>query len=577
MEGPPKTTGAQQVRHQLLDLLRRAGVQQLFGNPGSSEVPLLDALATEPRLEYRLVLHESIAIAMADAYAQLGRRLGVVSLHVTPGLANAIGGLFLARSHRSPILVLVGQQDSRLLLREPFLASDLVGLARQHAKWAWQPQRGEEVLPTLQRALQIALQPPAGPVVVAIPRDFLSEPAAGPTAEGGPVRAIGSGRPDPAAIGAVADAILGAHRPLILSGNRVGSAGARAVALMAEIAELTGAPVRSEHNATTMHFPGGHPNYLGGNAHGTASMRSWFPGRDLVLAVGCDLVMEDHFEAAPLIPPTVRLVQVNESVDEIGRIYPPAIAVVADIEAALTDLRSALQERTGPREQTQAARRQAATRRERRSIEQARERVRGGKWSAVPIHMTRVYAELRAAMPDDAIMVDEAVNMASYLHDFFEFRVADTLLSSKQSWLGWGLGAALGAKLARPDRAVVACVGDGSASYTIQALWTAARYRIPVLVVILRNGRYMAVEHHLREYGGVAAATGRFVGTDLGGIDFVRLARGYGVPARRVTDPADLGPAFRWALSRGRPTLVEVVIDPDDAGMNRPPILHTGA
>lgn len=177
-------------------------------------------------------------------------------------------------------------------------------------------------------------------------------------------------------------------------------------------------------------------------------------------------------------------------------------------------------------------------------------------------------------MPDDAVMVDEAVNMASYLHDFFEFRAVGTLLSSKQSWLGWGAGASLGVQLARPARRVVAVLGDGSATYGIQALWTAARYEIPVIVVVLNNRGYMAVQHHLREYAGRAAAEGRYPGTDLGGIDFVALAHGFGVGGERVDDPASIGPALDRALAAHAPRLVEIVIDPDDAGLARPPILR---
>jgi len=208
----------------------------------------------------------------------------------------------------------------------------------------------------------------------------------------------------------------------------------------------------------------------------------------------------------------------------------------------------------------------------RRVLDEERERSRHQHHDDEPLHMTRVYSELRNVMGDRDIMVDEAVSMASYLHDFFEFRHADTLLSSKQSWLGWGWGAALGAQLSRPKQKVVAVLGDGSASYTPQALWTAQRYEIPILAVIVNNGRYMAVENHLHNYAGQSVAHREYVGTELGGIDFVALAHGFGVVGERVSSPDDLGPALKAGYSSDGPRLIEIIMDPNDAGLGRIPI-----
>ncbi len=202
----------------------------------------------------------------------------------------------------------------------------------------------------------------------------------------------------------------------------------------------------------------------------------------------------------------------------------------------------------------------------------ARSDLREATWDAVPIRMPRLYSELRSVMPADAIMVDEAVNMASYLHTFFEFSQADTLLSSKQSWLGWGWGAALGAQLAFPERRVVACLGDGSASYAPQALWTARRFQLPIVTVIVDNGGYMAVQNHLRNFDGAAAHQRSYPGTELGDIDFVALGSAYGVPGRRVESPDQIGSALKWAFDAGGPTVVHVKVDPDDAGLGRDPI-----
>ena len=563
------------LRRALVEWLRSAGVEYLFGNPGSSEVPLLDALVGVERPRYVLVAHEAVAIAMADGYAQLSGRPGVVSVHVTPGLTNVLGGLFLARAHRSPVVVLVGQQDSRLLARRPFLASDLVETARQHTKWAWQVSRADELLPALRRAFELAVQPPAGPVVLAIPKDLPDHlvDAALPPA---PAPAAELGVPPGAALEAAAAIVASARAPLLLSGNGVGARGAPAIAAVVALAETIGARVHSEHNATNMHFPGGHPQYLGGNAHGTREMRPLLASADVLIAVGCDLFMEDRYDPEPLIPPGCRIVQIDEDPSEIGRLYPVAAGLAGDLAATVDALAARVREAAGPGGARDAARRRAEVAGLRAAIDARRAHLRAETWARRPIRMPRVYAELRAAMPDDAVMVDEAINMASYLHDSFELRLPGTLLSSKQGWLGWGWGAALGAQLARPERRVVACLGDGSATYALQALWTANRYGLPVVSVILNNGGYVAVQNHLRNYGGSALARREYVGTDLGGIDFVGLAQAFGVAAERVEDPDGLRPAFDRALAAGAPRLVEVALDRDDAGSGREPIPRAG-
>ncbi len=560
------------ARRAIVEHLRREGVEYIVGNPGSSEVPLLDTLVDYRSPRYILVLHEAVAVAMADGYARLTGRPAVVSVHVTPGVANILGGLFLAKSHRSPVVVLAGQQDSRLLLQRPFLASDLVETVRQHVKWAWQVNRAEDVIPALRRAFDLARQVPAGPVVVVIPRDLQEQEVTGRPEEPEPAGRFGRLRPDPEDVRRAAAIVASSRAPVILCGDGVGRAGANAIPLVVELAELTGARVYSEHNVTTVHFPGAHPQYLGGNAHGTAPVREWLSAADVAVAIGCDLFMEEHFDPAPLVPTSCRLVQIDDDPAEIGRTAPVAAGVVGDLRAVLEELVPAICAAMADTDLAAARNRRAEVEARRRALDDHRADLLRQCWDSVPIRMPRVYAELRRAMPASAVMVDEAVNMASYLHEFFEFREPGTLLSSKQSWLGWGLGAALGAQLARPDRRVVACLGDGSAAYSIQALWTAARYQIPVAAVILNNGRYIAVENHLRIYGQRAAVERTYIGTEIAGIDFAGLARGFAVEAERVEAPDMLGPAFQRALARHTPSLVEVLIDPDDAGFDREPI-----
>ena len=565
------------VRRAIVDALLAHGLPFIAGNPGSTEVPLLDELVDAPQLPYLLTLHESVAVSMADGYARLARRPAVVSVHATPGVANILGGLFLASSHRSPILVLAGQQDSRLLGRRAFLESDIVGQARQYTKMATQPARPEEVLPAIMRGLEAAMETPRGPVFVSVPRDFYSrqvdpDPRVSRLAPGRPHTNASAHDPGSEAIEDAARLISRSRRPVIFSGNGVGAAGSPVIRRIIALAELIGAPVHSEHNATNMHFPTVHPQYLGGNAHGIARVRPWLRGVDLLIAVGCDLFMEDRYIPGGVVPPGCRVLQIDEDPAEIGRLVPVAVGLAGDLERILDALTFAIREELGQEGLAVSRRRAAAVKRRRHVRDRRVAALRAAVWDATPIRMPRLYAELRAAMPADAIMVDEAVNMASYLHAFFPLREPDTLLSSKQSWLGWAWGAALGAQLAYPDRRVVACLGDGSASYSIQTLWTAQRYRLPIVTVVIDNGGYMAVENHLRDFAGRAAARGVYPGTELGGIDFVSLAAGYGVPGVHVDSPGAIAEALGWAMQLGGPALVQVKVDPDDAGLDRAPI-----
>ncbi len=224
------------VQRAIVEHLRREGVEYIVGNPGSSEVPLLDTLVDYRSPRYILVLHEAVAVAMADGYARLTGRPAVVSVHVTPGVANILGGLFLAKSQRSPVVVLAEQQDSRLLLQRPFLASDLVETVRQHVKWAWQVNRAEDVIPALRRAFDLARQVPAGPVVVVIPRDLQEQEVTRRPEEPEPASRFGRLRPDPEDVRRAAAIVA----PVILCGDGVGRAGASAIPLVVELAELTG-------------------------------------------------------------------------------------------------------------------------------------------------------------------------------------------------------------------------------------------------------------------------------------------------------------------------------------------------
>ncbi len=558
------------ARRALLEALRAEGVGHLFGNPGSTEVPMLDALVDYPDIEYVLTAHEHVAICMADGFARSTGRPAVASVHATPGVANSLGGLFNARATNTPLVLLAGQPDSRILMRRPFLASDLVETVRQHTKWAWQVQRAEELIPALRRAFKVATQPPAGPVLLALPRDAMYSDVEFDVTSYRPQRISRRLRPDADDVRRAAELIVGARTPVLLAGNEAARSGA--IEQLVELAELIGARVYSEHNVTDMHFPSQHPLYLGGNSFGTGIFKEWLKEADVLVAVGCDLFMESAYDPEPIIPPGCQVIQVNLDPEDLGRIYPAVVAMVADPALAAGELVASVRERLSEEDAQRIASRRSDVHGLRRQRDDTLARLREAEWSREPIRATRVYAELRQAMAPGDVLVDEAISMAQYLYDFFELTEPGTLFSSKPGHLGWGLPAALGVKLAQPDRRVVAAVGDGSAMFAIQALWTAQRYQIDITLLVFNNRGYIAEKDHLRNFAGRALETGIYIGAELGDVDFAAIAAGFGVAGERVLDPDQIAPALARSFASSGPYVLDVRIDPTDAGYRRQPV-----
>jgi benzoylformate decarboxylase len=530
----------------LLTMLRSAGVDRLFGNPGTTEVPLLDELASFDGITYHLVLQEGVAVAMADGYAQAGRRAGVLSLHVTGGVANALGLLYNASRAGTPLLVLSGQQDTRLALQEPFLYSDMVRWVRPLVKWAYEVAHPADLPRALRRALVECAAPPSGPVFLAVPLDVLR-------ADDAPVEDLGSlvvpqGGADPAGLSAAAAVLRDARAPLIVAGDRVAQAGAEAELLA--LAEATGWPVALEPYPTRYVFPTRHSQARGPLPRFAAGVRAALEPHDVVLIAG--LTPFEHFlydGAAPL-PPNSRLVHLDLAPAFIARNHPVAAGVCGDLAASLAGLRDLL----GP---TLRDRRRDAP----ASGEEPPETPRPDDPYAA------VADAIAAALEPDDVLVEEAISARAAILARIPRRVPGTMFGEKGGTIGWGFPAALGVSLARPNTRVLAVVGDGSFLMEAQGLWTAARYDIPIVLLVVNNAGYTILKQGLATLRGEAARRGVFPGTDVPGVDLLGLARSLGVEGERVAAGAggrwnsDLQAVLRRALRAGRPALVDVVLD----------------
>ncbi len=535
------------------------GVEYVFGNPGTTESPILDALLDYPQLRYIVALHEGVALGAASYYAQASGKTGVVNVHVAPGLGNALGMLYDALKARSPLVVTAGQQDTRLRLRGPVLGHDLVAMAAPLTKWSVQVERADEFAPIMHRALKIATDPPAGPVFVALPIDVLEqETDVGPFPPGRLYRA-----PDPDATGvrAAAELLLGSRQPAIVAGDDAAGAAAEVAAL----AERLGAPVWCEGIRMHQVLPSAHPNFRLGLPFDALAIRTALEGADVVLLVGGPFFEEVWYAPGSPLPPGARAIQIESSPERLAHNLPVSVGLVADPRAALAALRVAVERGAGAAFGEAAARRNGALHALKAQDAEAQRARAAKRWDRAPIAVPRLMAEIEAALPADAILVDESITASLDLARTVRFERAGDYVGARGGGIGQALPGALGVKLAHPDRPVVAVSGDGSAMYSIQALWTAAHHDLAVVFVILNNREYRILKHNMDTYRqrfGAKPDRGYpnmdLLAPDLG---FVDLARGMGVEAARVATPGELRPALDKALGAGRPFLLDVAIE----------------
>ena len=542
-----------------LEILKQEGVSVMFGNPGTTELPLMDGLAREPAIHYVLALQEAVAIAMADGYAQASGGLAAVNVHVAPGLGNAMGMLYDAQKAGAPMLLTAGQHDQSFTATEPILWADLPPVARPFVKWATEIRRLEDLPRLVRRATKTALAHPTGPVFLSLPVDVLN--AERDLDLGAPTRVAPRIVGDRDAIDRAARLLAKAERPLLIAGDAV--AHGDAVAELVELAELVGCPVALEGVSSTCSFPFTHPLYAGPMPRLAPDIYAFLVRHDLVFSVGGDLFTLSLPSDVDPMPPGTTIVHLDVDPWELGKNYAAEVAILGDPKATLPELCEAVRRHTGADGHPDAApRRDAARALHERTRNELAQRA-ATLASAVPMSPLSLVHALAAATPPDAVIVDEAISSSHGIRQFFGCADAKSFFSLRGGGIGWGLPAALGVKLALRDRPVVALVGDGSAMYTNQALWTAARESLAVVYVILNNGSYRILKQRTHALKGFSAEDEVYVGMDLDRpfIDYVGLAKSLGVPGEHVEKTAEVGKALERGLRSGGPYLVDVRLD----------------
>jgi benzoylformate decarboxylase len=524
-------SGAVTVREATYWLLREFGLTTVFGNPGSTELPMFRDFPDDFR--YVLGLQESVVVAMADGYASARNDAALVNLHSAVGVGHALGSIFTAYKNQTPLVITAGQQARSILPFEPFLFSEQAAqLPKPYVKWSIEPARAADVPAAMARAYYVSMQPPRGPTLVSVPVDDWDRPC---VAVAGRLvsRAVAG---DPVLLARAADALRRAQRPVMVVGASVARDDAwdETVAL----AELHRAAVWVSPMSARNSFPERHPLFAGFLPADRAGIVSRLKGADFILVLGAP-VFTYHVEGhGPHIPEGATLVQLT---DDPGAASwsPVGTAIVTNLKlgvAALQDSRP-LADRSPPTMPPRA------------------ERVK-------PDVLTDRYLlqQIAALRPTDSIIVEEAPSSRGPMHDHLPMLDRETFHTCASGGLGHGLPAAVGVALARPGRKVIGLLGDGSAMYSIQGLWTAAELGVAVAFVIVNNNSYRALEEFARHFN-----IGELPGVKLPHLDFCALAAGQGVKSIRVRRCEDLDAALQEIFSAEVPMLLQVDIQSSPA------------
>jgi len=516
------------VKQATLDLLRAFGITKVFGNPGSTELPFLSDWPDD--IDYVLALQEASAVGMADGYAQATRNAGFVNLHSAAGVGNALGNIYTAHRNQTPLVITAGQQARSILPLQAFLYAERASeFPRPYVKYSVEPARPEDVPAAIARAYYTAMQPPCGPTFVSIPIDDWAH-ATAPVEARKVSREIG---PEPDAMKALVAALASAKHPALVVGPGVDRAGA--VDLMVRVAEKAKASVWVSPFSARCSFPERHPQFAGFLHASPAQLSDALREHDLVVVIGAP-VFTFHVEGhAAIFDGGATIFQITDDADAAA-VTPVGTSIIATMKPALSLLLDMLPEskRATPKGRALPPAPQAAD----------------------PLPVEFLLHSLSQAMPKGTSVVEEVPSHRPAMQKFMPMPGQDSFYTMASGGLGYSLPAAVGMALGKPKQRTVCLIGDGSAMYSIQALWTAAQRKLPLTIVVINNSGYGA----MRSFSQVMQVR-NVPGLELPGIDFVRLAEGMGCHAVRVSKAAELGEALKRGLAHEGTSLIEVVVD----------------
>ncbi len=517
------------VRDATRDLLRELGMTTIFGNPGSTELTFYKHWPDDFR--YILGLQEASAVAMADGYAQATRNAAFVNLHSAAGVGHAMANIFTAYRNQTPLVITAGQQTRAMHLTEPYLfAKDATLFPKPYVKWSCEPARAQDVPAAIARAYYFAMQKPCGPTFVSIPIDdwdVEAEPIA-------PRKLNFEFAPDPEALQRLADALNGSKQPAFIVGPSVDRDGAWDHVV--ELAERTRAAVWESPWAARASFPEDHPLFAGFLPPSRQPLAAKLVGYDVVVVLGAPIFTYHAYSEGPFVPAGVQVFQLIDD-PEAASWAPVGTSLLSTLRLGLSHLMALVEPSI----------RATPAPRVRPPVPEARE----------PIPAGFVMHTVAQLMPQDAMIVEETPSHRTELHDYLPIRHSNGFYTGASGGLGYALPAAVGIALADPTHRVICLVGDGSSMYSIQGLWNAAQYRLPITFVVFNNQEYAALKSFGRMFDVDAPP-----GVDLPNIDIESIARGFGCEAMRIARAEDLAPTLTRSFESSGPMVLNVLVDP---------------
>ncbi len=523
------------VREATFDLFRAHGMTTVFGNPGSTELPMLAEFPDD--FTYVLGLQELVVVGMADGYAQATGRPTHVNLHTAPGVGNAVGGIFNAQANKAPLVITAGQQVRAQVTIEANLTNRDATIGPQpYVKWSHEPPRAQDVPGAIARAIHHASLPPRGPAFVSIPMDDWAAEADADRARNATGRVVtGRAAPNPEALAELAERLSGAENPVMIAGPDIDASGGWEAGIA--LAERQRLPVWASPapGGGRIGFPENHPNFVGVLPPAIGAVSETLKGHDLVLVVGSSVFPYYPYIPGPLLPEGASLVAITSDPGEAAR-APMGDAIVGDVALALRRLTELV---------TESSRQPPTPRPD-----------PGEPPASEPMSGSEAMAALADVWPQDGIAVVETPSSTLALRNRLRISRPGSYYFGASGGLGFGISAALGVQLAQPQRPVICVLGEGSAQYGITALWSAVAYKLPVTFLVLRNQEYMI----LKWFAMLEQVAGS-PGLDLPGLDVAAVAGAYGMAAREVSGREELTAALREDIAaQDGPRLVQVPV-----------------
>lgn len=548
----PKLAG----KHALLKMFEAEGVRHMFGNPGTSEAPMMDIMPEYRGIEYFLVLQEGVAVGMAEGYARATGEVPLVSLHIDNGMANGLSLMIDQKYSGTPMVLTAGNKDIRKMAAG---RSDLAEMAKPFAKWSTEITHAEQVPSVIRRAFQEARTAPTGPVFVAVSANAFDDVADVDILPSRQIVALAEA--DEGAVREACEMIANAENPILIVGDRVSEYGGHEGAV--RLAETAGMKAYG-HQSTAMNFPANHPLFQGGLNMRTPEAVKAVREADVVVVAGSPAFEDFFFQPGQFVAADSKLIHIDVNSEEIGKSEPTDLGILAAPGIALGQMAERLQS-TMNGSQVEAAKGRSE---QGAKLSQARRQafldMAAKGWSSDPMSPAAMGKALADALPDEAVVFNDGVSTGGMVFEAIQPSIPGSYYGCRGQAIGWGMGATLGLKVANPDRPVIGVVGDGSAMMTIQGIYTAVNCKLPVVYVMCNNAAYRVLKVNMNHYHRLNGMQmpDHYFGFDFPApIDFVAQANAYGARGTRVDRAEDFKPALDEAIKSGETTVLDVTID----------------